>query len=145
MSSTVHRVIYDAQCELWSLKLALVVSPCLTRVSYRYDVRLLLDSLPDYEAEASHGRPLSPSGWSDLPSDSEDTFFFSPDELEDYHREKRRRLIDRGREERLKAIAAAEGDVEEEDLDPWGGNDEEVRRQFYEPCVNFSLCHLQAR
>ncbi|KIJ62464.1 hypothetical protein HYDPIDRAFT_114591 [Hydnomerulius pinastri MD-312] len=89
----------------------------------RYDVRLLLDTLPERDVGPSQVRPLSPSGWSDLPSDSEDTFFFSPDELEDYRRDKRRRLIDRGREERLKALAAAEG--EEEDPDLWGGSDEE--------------------
>ncbi|KIL00174.1 hypothetical protein PAXRUDRAFT_331592 [Paxillus rubicundulus Ve08.2h10] len=88
----------------------------------RYDVRLLLESLPEPDAEHSQVRPISPSGWSDLPSDSEDTFFFSPDEVEDYRRKKRRRLIDRGREERLKALAAEEG---EEGSDPWGGSDEE--------------------
>ncbi|KAH0835557.1 hypothetical protein J3R83DRAFT_9260 [Lanmaoa asiatica] len=90
----------------------------------RYDVRLLLDHLPDFQAEGIQVRPLSPSGWSDLPSDSEDTFFFSPDELEDYRREKRRRLIDRGREERLRILATMDG--QEEDPDPWGGSDEEV-------------------
>jgi hypothetical protein len=95
----------------------------LTNILDRYDVRLLLESLPEPDAEHSQVRPISPSGWSDLPSDSEDTFFFSPDEVEDYRREKRRRLIDRGREERLKALAAEEG---EEDSDPWGGSDEEV-------------------
>ncbi|KAF9244466.1 hypothetical protein BU15DRAFT_71452 [Melanogaster broomeanus] len=89
----------------------------------RFDVRLLLESLPEPDVGHTEVRPLSPSGWSDLPSDSEDTFFFSPDELEDYRREKRRRLIDRDREERLKALAAAEG--KEEDPDPWGGSDEE--------------------
>ncbi|KAI9463814.1 hypothetical protein HD554DRAFT_1292774 [Boletus coccyginus] len=89
----------------------------------RYDVRLLLDHLPDFQSDSIQLRPLSPSGWSDLPSDSEDTFFFSPDELEDYRREKRRRLIDRSREERLRALATIDG--QEEDLDPWGGSDEE--------------------
>lgn len=88
-----------------------------------YDVRLLLDDLPDLRSENMPVRPLSPSGWSDLPSDSEDMFFFSPDELEDYRREKRRRLIDRNREERLRALATING--EEEDPDPWGGSDEE--------------------
>lgn len=68
--------------------------------------------------------PSSPGGWSDLPSDAEDTFFFSPDEAEDYRREKRRRLIDQGREARLRALRAEEGEEEEQ----WGGSDEEVRR-----------------
>ncbi|KAH7886591.1 hypothetical protein F5I97DRAFT_1015914 [Phlebopus sp. FC_14] len=91
----------------------------------RYDVRLLLDTLPERSAGVSRAiRPLSPSGWSDLPSDSEDTFFFSPDELDSYRRDKRRRLLERGREERLRAIAAEEGD-KEVDSDPWGGSDEE--------------------
>ncbi|KAG9312463.1 hypothetical protein JVU11DRAFT_6847 [Chiua virens] len=75
------------------------------------------------QSEDTQERPLSPNGWSDLPSDSEDTFFFSPDELEDYRREKRRRLMDRDRDERLRALAAIEG--EEGDPDPWGGSDEE--------------------
>jgi hypothetical protein len=79
--------------------------------------------LPDFQSDSIQVRPLSPSGWSDLPSDSEDTFFFSPDELEDYRREKRRRLIDRSQEERLRALATIDG--QEEDPDPWGGSDEE--------------------
>ncbi|KAH0835574.1 hypothetical protein J3R83DRAFT_9279 [Lanmaoa asiatica] len=66
---------------------------------------------------------------SDLPSDSEDTFFFSPDELEDYRREKRRRLIDRGREERLSYIATVDGQKEDPDL------------LAYE-CFNVFLAHI---
>lgn len=66
-------------------------------------------------------------GWSDLPSDTEDTFFFSRNEAEDYHREKRRRVIDQGREERLKALRDAEGEeAEKREEDEWGGSDEEV-------------------
>ena len=101
---------------------------------HRYDVRLLLDDLPDFQETTQPGPP-SPSGWSDLPSDSEDTFFFSPDELEDYRREKRRRLIDRGREERLMALAVIDG--QEEDPDPWGGSDEEVTYLLSIPCRSF--------
>jgi hypothetical protein len=85
--------------------------------------------LPDFQSDSIQVRPLSPSGWSDLPSDSEDTFFFSPDELEDYRREKRRRLIDRSQEERLRALATIDG--QEEDPDPWGGSDEEVTYRFH--------------
>lgn len=73
--------------------------------------------------------PGSPSGWSDLPSDAEDTFFFTPDEIEDYRREKRRRLIDDGRAARLRALRA-EADSDSEPADPreeWGGSDEEAR------------------
>ncbi|KAI5998396.1 hypothetical protein F5J12DRAFT_850164 [Pisolithus orientalis] len=100
----------------------------------RYDVRLLLDVLPTHNhpgpshAAATARRPLSPSGWSDLPSDTEDTFFFSPEEAEDYRRDKRRKLIDHAREERIRAILArdrARGETMGEDLDVWGGSDEE--------------------
>ncbi|KAI6097041.1 hypothetical protein F5141DRAFT_481037 [Pisolithus sp. B1] len=101
----------------------------------RYDVRLLLDVLPtahDHPKPSSSTsaarRPLSPSGWSDLPSDSEDTFFFSPEEVEDYRRDKRRKLIDHAREERMQAILARDRETEgaaEEDSDVWGGSDEE--------------------
>jgi hypothetical protein len=59
-----------------------------------------------------------------LPSDTEDTFFFTPCEIEDYRRDKRRRLIDQNREDRLRALAATE---EGEHSDRWGGSDEEVR------------------
>lgn len=59
-----------------------------------------------------------------MPSDTEDTFFFTPYEIEDYRREKRRRLIDQNREDRLKALAETD---ENEQLDLWGGSDEEVR------------------
>lgn len=57
-----------------------------------------------------------------MPSDTEDTFFFTPHEIEDYRREKRRRLIDRNREDRLRALAETD---ESEQLDLWGGSDEE--------------------
>ena len=97
----------------------------------------MLDSLPPVQSgpraitPLKSGRAESPGGWSDLPSDSEDTFFFSPDELEDYHREKRRRTIDQVREERLKARLAEDeglnGEVEADgEGDVWGGSDEEV-------------------
>ncbi|KAG6372520.1 hypothetical protein JVT61DRAFT_7626 [Boletus reticuloceps] len=89
----------------------------------RFDVRLLLDHSPGFPSENIQVRPISPSGWSDLPSDSEDTFFFSPDELEDYRRDKRRKLLDRGREERLRALETI--DDQERDTDPWEGSDEE--------------------
>lgn len=117
--------------------------PCGAYTTHdRYDVRLLLDHLLDHASETMQLPPLSPSGWSDLPSDSEDTFFFSPDELEDYRREKRRRLIDRGREERLKALAAI--DSAGEDLDPWGGSDEEVTYPVSITRLSFDL-FLQVR
>ncbi|KAI6006416.1 hypothetical protein EDC04DRAFT_2969232 [Pisolithus marmoratus] len=64
----------------------------------------------------------------DLPSDAEDTFFFTPDEAEDYRRDKPRKLIDHAREERMRAILARDREREgatEEDSDVWGGSDEE--------------------
>ncbi|KAG1769074.1 hypothetical protein EV702DRAFT_1203055 [Suillus placidus] len=89
----------------------------------RYDARLLLDAVTEHASPSiSQPRLLSPTGWSDLPSDTEDTFFFTPHEIEDYRREKRRRLIDRNREDRLRALAKTD---ESEQLDLWGGSDEE--------------------
>jgi len=49
-------------------------------------------------------------------------FFFSPEEAEDYRRDKRRRLLTQNHEERLKAIQQTEGEVVE---DVWGDSDEE--------------------
>ncbi|EPQ53087.1 hypothetical protein GLOTRDRAFT_140022 [Gloeophyllum trabeum ATCC 11539] len=95
----------------------------------RYDARLLLDALPSSIADTQE--PLSPtlstSGWSDLPSDSEDTFFFTPAELEDYHRQKRRRIIDAAREERLRALREEDDTTfaQNPEEDRWGGSDEE--------------------
>ncbi|KAF7416302.1 hypothetical protein PC9H_002567 [Pleurotus ostreatus] len=90
----------------------------------RYDARLLLESLPTQSGAVSEARAVSPSGWSDLPSDTEDTFFLDPDEIESYNRDKRRRILDRDREARLRALQELEiaNGVEE---DPWGGSDEE--------------------
>lgn len=88
----------------------------------RYDARLILDSLPN---RTGGRRPSSPSGWSDIPSDTEDTFFFGRAEAEDYRRDKRRRLMESAHEERLRAL---------EQLEPADGpqetcwaSDEEVR------------------
>ncbi|PFH48530.1 hypothetical protein AMATHDRAFT_149751 [Amanita thiersii Skay4041] len=92
----------------------------------RFDACLLLDALPSGQSQIGSQRPESPSGWSDLPSDTEDTFFFSPAEAEDYRREKRRRTLDRAYEERLKARMVEDGDDEDsEPEDPWDGSDEE--------------------
>ncbi|CCL98879.1 uncharacterized protein FIBRA_00886 [Fibroporia radiculosa] len=94
----------------------------------RYDARLLLDALPSVgsqEAMSINGLS-SPGGWSDLPSDTEDTFFLNIEEVEDYRREKRRKLIDQGREERLRALRAEAGEDQKEDTaEEWGDSDEE--------------------
>ena len=49
------------------------------------------------------------------------------EETEDYHREKRRRVLERIREERLRALRE-EAEEEEQGAieDAWGGSDEEV-------------------
>jgi hypothetical protein len=54
--------------------------------------------------------PSSSSGWSDFPEDSRETFFLSNAEAEDYHRLKRRRLLDEAWERRLKEREAEEAD-----------------------------------
>lgn len=108
------------------------VTLLLTLLFDRYDARLLLDVLP-LPYSSSHSFPDSPaSGWSDLPSDSEDTFFFTPDEAEDYRRDKRRRTIALNREKRLEALRAERGEDEPEEEEIWGGSDEEA-------CIMISL------
>lgn len=134
-----------------SLVFLLLMYPmgCLTYL-IRYDVRLLLDTLPEREATSSSSSNLlagefgqddndnsasdsdSLGGWSDLPSDTEDTFFLSPEEVEDYQRNKRRKRLEDSRNERLRAL----GEDDDEHIrvnsthreeDAWGGSDEEVR------------------
>lgn len=96
---------------------------------YRYDARLLLDAPPPVSTDTRSTTPdrQSPTGWSDLSSDAEDTFFLTVEETEDYHREKRRRVLERIREERLRALRE-EAEEEEQGAveDAWGGSDEEV-------------------
>ncbi|KAH9171900.1 hypothetical protein EDB89DRAFT_2220304 [Lactarius sanguifluus] len=93
----------------------------------RYDARLLLDALPTVTTSAvpPHAPPDSPGGgWSDLPSDSEDTFFLTPDETADLHRTKRMRHLDALRTARMRALSPAPC-LDDDDADPWGGSDEE--------------------
>ena len=74
----------------WNVSLPLA---CLTASSLffsRYDARLLLDRLPSpLPHGATESAVASPEsvGWSDIPSDMEDTFFLTPDETEEYHRQ----------------------------------------------------------
>jgi hypothetical protein len=107
--------------------------------SRRYDARLLLDALPS--SQPYEPGPSSPAGWSDLSSDAEDTFFFNPGEVEDFYREKRRRLLEQTREERLKARMEEDGEddrpPDEEDI--WGGSDEEVCLYPSHPAFQFVL------
>jgi len=111
--------------------LSLYPPPLAFFYSFRYDVRLLLDVLPPRSSSSAPPvPPESPTGWSDLPSDSED-MFFSPDEADDFRREKKRKLMERTKEERLKARMLEDGADEDaahhgKEEDVWGGSDEEV-------------------
>jgi hypothetical protein len=105
----------------------------LTLLAIRYDARLILDSPP---AHPEGRRSPSPSGWSDIPSDAEDTFFFDEAEAEDYRRDKRRRIIASAHEERLRALAQLEPPDEPQET-CWA-SDEEV---CYRTRSNSSLIH----
>ncbi|KAI0031769.1 hypothetical protein K488DRAFT_78882 [Vararia minispora EC-137] len=92
----------------------------------RYDARLLLDGpLTPPTAPPLPPEPPSPNGWSDLPSDAEDTFFLAPEDIDDYERTKRRRAIEQLREERLRAMEGDDDGVLVEEGEQWGGSDEE--------------------
>ncbi|KAF5392472.1 hypothetical protein D9757_002266 [Collybiopsis confluens] len=117
----------------------------------RYDARLLLD--PDSISSMrpairlSAATPNSPTGWSDLPSDAEDTFFLSAEEMEDYRREKRRRVLEQAREDRLKARVHEDGE------EIWGESDEEpeepqkeiMRRTAKSLFSSLNPAHLEMR
>ena len=61
--------------------------------------------------------PGASEGWSELPSDTEDTFFFSEDEAEDYERDKKRRRLDGLRGGRLAALGGPQEDEEKEKVE----------------------------
>ncbi|KAK4705680.1 hypothetical protein P7C70_g508, partial [Phenoliferia sp. Uapishka_3] len=72
----------------------------------RYDALNLLDAVPP-----SANEPPSPTlsaGFSDLPSDNEEMFYFDAETREEIEREKKRRKLNEGREERLRAIKEQE-------------------------------------
>ncbi|KAL7278204.1 hypothetical protein ACG7TL_008178 [Trametes sanguinea] len=81
--------------------------------------------IPSTKSSATSLEPDPPDGWSDLPSDAEDTFFLSPEEVDDYRREKRRRIIHEDRESRLRALKAEREEEAEDPREDWGGSDEE--------------------
>jgi len=70
----------------------------------------------------------SPSGWSDLPSDTEEMFFFSPEEVADFRNEKCQRLVEQAQEERVKARSEEEKEMLQDSVngEHWGNSDEEV-------------------
>jgi len=98
--------------------------PRLLVVHIRYDVRLILDPPSTYQGPGERRSP-SPSGWSDIPSDTENTFFFGKTEAENYRRDKRRRLLESAREERLRALEVLE--PADEPQETCWESDEEVR------------------
>jgi hypothetical protein len=69
-------------------------------LTYRYDARLLLDERP----QIPEARSPSSTGWSDVPSDAEETFSMVEEDIEDHARRKKRKLLDEQREHRLKAL-----------------------------------------
>ena len=89
----------------------------------------MLDTLPPSDPLGTpKNLPDSPGGWSDLPSDNEDVFFLSSEEVEDFRRDKKRQHLEQLREERLKARREEDGEFEEDEV--WGGSDEEVSFSF---------------
>lgn len=102
----------------------------------RYDALHLLSALPPHpSSDHVPASPASSTGWTDLPSDAEDTFFLSGDEGDVYSRGKKRRRMEAGRRERMEALRL-KGEAEEEeergkervDEDVWGGDGEVVSR-----------------
>lgn len=87
----------------------------------RYDIVHLLEQLPEGAFLLSPKEKVqqvpretgSPTGMSDLPSDTEDVFFMEADEAEEYQRQKQRRLLDALRTSRIDAMKAQEA-VEEQ-------------------------------
>ncbi|CCO35271.1 hypothetical protein BN14_09388 [Rhizoctonia solani AG-1 IB] len=106
--------------------------------AYRFDVRLLLEppekvATQDKLNASPHtlNDPLADMGWDDLPSDSEDTFFLTPKEVSEYRHDKRRKMLEKERQDRLRALAEedeANGWGTEPPEASWGGSDEEVRQ-----------------
>ncbi|GJN91873.1 hypothetical protein Rhopal_004898-T1 [Rhodotorula paludigena] len=84
----------------------------------RYDILHLLPSLPPDTTTATPtatpAHPRSPSpGFSDLPSDHEELFYFSPAERIELERRKKRRRLEVEREERLRRVEEREREERE--------------------------------
>lgn len=81
----------------------------------RYDAVHLLTEVPiaHYFDESR----LSPTGMSDLPSDSEDLFFMEEEEAADFQRKKRMQFWENQRQERIRALASQEEDCVDEQHD----------------------------
>lgn len=94
--------------------------------------RALADAVPPYWPDSMCETVKNAS--TVPPSTAEDTFFFSPDEIEDYRRDKRRRVIHEDRQARLRALHVEAPNDDQPPADPredWGGSDEEV--EYYIP------------
>lgn len=76
----------------------------------RYDALNLLTTSPSPRPAS----PRSDSGFSDLPSDSEEHFYFDEGERAEIGRRKKRRAMEEGREARIRAMEAERGVLEEE-------------------------------
>jgi hypothetical protein len=142
-------------CSVLFFRFPLVINTGTSRsrkehTPHRYDARLLLDALPTLSVSPTtplHAPPDSPcsGGWSDLPSDAEDTFFLTPSETADLHRTKRIRHLDDLRNARLRALSPLSDDAAD-DTDPWGDSDEEVSPPSFSQKDNTarsSFNHLQ--
>ncbi|QRV81308.1 hypothetical protein RhiJN_09323 [Ceratobasidium sp. AG-Ba] len=83
----------------------------------RFDARLLLapSDLAPGSLSPTHDDPLKDIGWSDLPSDAEDTFFMTPIQIAEYRHTMMRNEMEQGRPDNTRR------DEEEK----WGGSDEE--------------------
>jgi hypothetical protein len=64
----------------------------------------------DREPLSASSTPSS-SGWSDLPEDASETFGMSLEEADDYHRNKRRRLLEEAHDHRMKEREAEDAEV----------------------------------
>ncbi|KAG8744217.1 hypothetical protein FRC10_010579 [Ceratobasidium sp. 414] len=100
----------------------------------RFDARLLLSPTELSSPTRERDDPLRNIGWSDLPSDSEDTFFLTAREVAEYRHEKRMKDMEQGRLDRLKALAEQEAEQDHDaayerdravDEARWGASDEE--------------------
>ena len=98
-------------------------------VSLRFDVRLLVTSLPTSirTSAPSAIHPEIDETWEDLPSDAEDNFFLSPEEVEEYRLRKRLELMERNRLKRIRQAEESEAANSDPTEDIWGESDEEVR------------------
>ncbi|KDQ12654.1 hypothetical protein BOTBODRAFT_176329 [Botryobasidium botryosum FD-172 SS1] len=128
----------------------------------RFDARLLLTSFSDLSISNSRRssvevRQPSPVGWDDLPSDSEKIFHLSPSEAEDYLAQKQRDLLNRNREDRLRALRAEDEAEEDEHVsdeddnategedkaEVWGNSDEEASpTQAQKELMNRTVTHI---